>query len=144
MKNIKTWLVQFPVAVASLSLGIRAFILVAAAQATSTLPGGSTSGAPSLGVTDKNGFTNLICSFVNYFVWIVIVVSVIMILFAAFDYVTAQDDTEKTSRARWTLTYGAIGLVVALLATVFPSIVASIFGSVTSGGTVPSCVHAFG
>ena len=142
MKNIKLWLIQLPVSVASLAAGIRVFTLVAAADVTNN-PASGTASVPSLGVTDKTGLTGIICNFVNYFTWIVLVVSVIMVLFAAFDYVTAQDDTEKTSRARWTLTYGAVGIAVVLLAAAFPSIVASVAGTSSGGGTFPSCVTRF-
>jgi len=55
------------------------------------------------------------------------VVSVIMVLYAAFMYVTAGDDTEKTSTARRTLTYAAVGIAVALISTALPDIVGSIF-----------------
>jgi hypothetical protein len=50
-----------------------------------------------------------------------------MVLYAAFTYVTARDDVEKTSRARRTLTYAAIGIAVALMAVGFPQLVGSIF-----------------
>jgi hypothetical protein len=140
MKKIKLWLIRFPALATALFFGARGFVLVASADATG---GSSSSSIGFTGVTTAGGLANFICSFVNYFVWIVIIVSVIMILIAAFDYVTAQDDTEKTHRARLTITYGAIGLAVALLATVFPAIVASVFGGVAHTGTIPSCVVGF-
>jgi heme/copper-type cytochrome/quinol oxidase subunit 2 len=97
-----------------------AFGLVAhAATNTTQLPGQS--------ITNVSGLTAVICSFLAYFFWIVIIVSVIMVLYAAFVYVTAADDTEKTSKARRTLTYAAVGIAVALLATALPDIVGSIF-----------------
>ena len=104
----------------SLSL---AFGLVAHAATTGVqeLPGQS--------ITNVSGLTAIICSFLAYFFWIVLVVSVIMVLYAAFTYVTAGDDTEKTSKARRTLTYAAVGIAVALLSTALPDIVGSIFPS---------------
>jgi hypothetical protein len=61
---------------------------------------------------------------------IFMVVSVIMILWAAFTYMRAQDDAEKVTQATKTITYAAVGIVVALVAKVFPEIVSSI----VSGG----------
>ena len=50
-----------------------------------------------------------------------------MVLVAAYNYVTAQEDTEKTSKARRTLTYAAVGIAVVLIAYGFPQLVASLF-----------------
>lgn len=149
MKKINLWLTKVPTAAVALFWSASASTLVALADSGSNSGAGNTTAqttASSLGVSDKNGLITLICNFVNYFVWIVIVISIIMVLIAAFWYVTAEDDTEKTSKARWTLTYGAIGLAVALLATAFPAIVGSVAGTVTGGNaaTQPSCVVGFG
>jgi uncharacterized membrane protein len=78
-------------------------------------------------ITDAAGIQGLMCSIVAWFIWIVILVSVIMVVFAAFTYATAEDDTEKTSKARRTLLYAAVGIVVALLAAGFPAIVETVF-----------------
>jgi cytochrome bd-type quinol oxidase subunit 2 len=72
----------------------------------------------------QNQLQTVLCNVTGYFFWIVILISVIMVLFAAFTYVTARDDQEKTSRARRTLTYAAIGIIVALIAYGFPAIIA--------------------
>jgi large-conductance mechanosensitive channel len=73
-----------------------------------------------------------ICTFVGYFFWFVLVLASIFVIVAAFQYVTAQDDTEKTSKARRTLTYAAVGVAVALCALAFPLIVGSIIAPGTS------------
>ena len=65
--------------------------------------------------------------FISWMILILIAISIIMVVMAAFQYVTAGDDTEKTSKARRTLTYSAIGIVVALIAYGFPQIVANVF-----------------
>jgi multisubunit Na+/H+ antiporter MnhB subunit len=82
---------------------------------------------PPSPVQSQSDLQKVLCNIVAYFFWIVIIISVIMILYAAFSYVTARDDTERTSRARRTLTYAAIGIAVALLAYGFPSIIAGFF-----------------
>ncbi len=83
-------------------------------------------GAPNP-VQNVQQLQDVLCTFIVYFFWIVITISVIMILYAAFTYVTARDDQEKTSRARRTITYAALGIAVALLAVGFPNIVGSLF-----------------
>ena len=66
-------------------------------------------GAPNP-VQNVQQLQDVLCTFIVYFFWIVITISVIMILYAAFTYVTARDDQEKTSRARRTITYAALGI----------------------------------
>lgn len=124
MEKVKTWFATSSfskVALGgflSLSFGLVAH---AATTGVNQLPGQS--------ITQVSQLTAVICSFLAYFFWIVLVVSVIMVLYAAFTYVTAGEDTEKTSKARRTLTYAAVGIAVALLATALPDIVGSIFPS---------------
>ncbi len=116
MNKIKRFFVSSPILIAPMLWGIQISTALAA----------STSGATSP-ITDASDLQEFLCSVVDWFFWIIIIVSVIMVLYAAFEYVTAGDDTEKTSRARRTLTYAAVGVAVALLAAGFPSIVASVF-----------------
>ena len=73
-----------------------------------------------------------ICTFVGYFFWFIMTLASIMVIVAAYQYITAQDDTEKTSKARRTLTYAAVGVAVALLALAFPMIVGSLISPSSS------------
>jgi large-conductance mechanosensitive channel len=73
-----------------------------------------------------------VCTFVGYFFWFVLTLASIFVIVAAYQYVTAQDDTEKTTKARRTLTYAAVGVAVALCAMAFPLIVGSIVAPGTS------------
>lgn len=82
---------------------------------------------PPVLVVDSGNLNTLLCNFIGYFFWVVIGISIIMVLVAAFDYVTAGDDAEKTTRGRKRLTYAAVGIAVALLAFSLPLIVVSIF-----------------
>ena len=65
--------------------------------------------------------------------WILITLSTIIVLYAAFMYMTSQGDEAKVSTATKTITYAAVAIVVALLAKGFPVIVASIVGADLSG-----------
>ena len=85
--------------------------------------------APTLvGNVDSLG-ESLFCPIVNIMFWVLISVAIIMVMWAAFTYLTAGDDTEKVHRATKTLTYAAVAVVVGILAKGFPSLIATIFGS---------------
>jgi len=56
---------------------------------------------------------------------IVIIVAGVMFVLAGFLYATSQGDTERQSRAKNILVTGVIGVFIALIATIFPSIAAS-------------------
>ena len=64
---------------------------------------------------------------------VLIFVSVIMVMWAAYLYLTARDDAEQVTEAKKALFYAALGIVAALLARGFPMLVGSIFPNGTSG-----------
>ncbi len=57
---------------------------------------------------------------------IAIPLTVIMVLVGSFQMMTSSGDPEKFGKARKTLTYAAVGLVIALIATGITSIIQSI------------------
>lgn len=78
-------------------------------------------------ITDTASAHSAICNVFNAMFYVLIAVSVIMVLWAAYLYATAQDDVEKTSSARNTILYAGVAIVVALLAKGFPIMIAGIF-----------------
>lgn len=72
---------------------------------------------------------NILCPIAGYMFWILVALSTIMVLYAAFMYMTSQGDAEKVSKATKTITYAAVAIVVALLAKGFPMLIASIVGA---------------
>ena len=58
-----------------------------------------------------------ICNVFNAMFGVLIFVSVIMVMWAAYLYVTARDDAEQVTEAKKALFYAALGIVAALLAT---------------------------
>ena len=78
-------------------------------------------------ISDTAGVHSQICNVFSWMFWILISVSIIMVMWAAFLYVTAQDDAEQTTQAKRALFYAAIGIIVGFLARGFPLLVASIF-----------------
>ncbi|MDP2598448.1 MAG: hypothetical protein Q8P49_01310 [Candidatus Liptonbacteria bacterium] len=77
--------------------------------------------------------TQILCPIAAAMFWILISVSTIMVLYAAFMYVTARGEPEKVSKAHKTIAYSAVAIVVALIAKAFPSIIASILGQTLTG-----------
>lgn len=114
--------------------------LVAALFLTSFVPvyAQQTTSIPSP-VQNAQGVLNIICMFAVYFFYTVIIITVIMVVYASFLYVTAGDDTEKTTKARRTLTYAAVGVAVSLLAVGFPNIILGLAGSTSTGSLTPHC-----
>jgi len=80
-----------------------------------TLPPGVTP-LPTSPVTTVNQIVGILRYVVNIIFTVVIIVAVIMFLYAAFTYITAGGDSNKTSQASKMLQWSAIGLGVALLA----------------------------
>ena len=73
---------------------------------------------------------------------VAIVVSIIMVLWAAYEYVTANGDEEKITKAKKAILYAACGIVAALLAYGFPDLVASVFGHTYQNCTaVSTSIH---
>jgi uncharacterized membrane protein len=60
---------------------------------------------------------------------ILMVVGTIMVLVAAYLYLTAGGDSEKVSKATKTITYAAVAIIVAILARSFPVIVGAVVGA---------------
>jgi len=105
---------------------------VANAQATNppaTPPGPPTNSGQLIttSINSAQGLINLMCTLSGWMFYFLLALSTIMILWAAYTYMTAGDDTEKTSKARRIITYGAIGIMVALIADAFPNIIGTFF-----------------
>jgi len=63
-----------------------------------------------------DGDKGLIKTVVNVLLWAVGVLSVIMIIFSGFRYITSAGDASKTKSAQSTLIYSVVGLIVAIMA----------------------------
>lgn len=76
--------------------------------------------------------SKLLCPVFDALFIVLIALSAVMIIFAAYLYVTAGMNSDQVSKAHKTITYAAAAVVVALIAKGFPILVSSIF----PGGTV--------
>lgn len=101
-----------------------------------------TSAAPNIlsGVSSPGGLDKAIfCPIVDWMFWILISVSIIMVIYAAYIYLTAGDDTEKVHKATKTITYAAVAVAVAIIAKGFPDLIGSIFGGNSSTSFALAC-----
>ena len=105
-------------------------IMTCAVFGTSVLSTASLSGSASAQVSEGintattsemkgksiDGDSGLIKTVVNVLLWAVGILSVIMIIFSGFRYITSAGDASKTKSAQSTLIYSVVGLIVAIMA----------------------------
>ena len=105
-------------------------IMICAVSGASVLSTASLSGSVSAQVSkgidtattsemkgkSMDGDKGLIKTVVNVLLWAVGVLSVIMIIFSGFRYITSSGDASKTKSAQSTLIYSVVGLIVAIMA----------------------------
>ena len=72
--------------------------------------------------------TKILCNIRDWFFTFALIIGVIFVIVAAFQYMTAAGDSEKVRKAHWSLTYAAIGLAVAILAAGVPQLIGSLLG----------------
>lgn len=69
--------------------------------------------------------TNVLCPIVDYIFTISMIFGIAMILVAGYKYMTSGGEPNKVGEARKSLTYGAVGILVALLAGSVPRLIAT-------------------
>ena len=74
------------------------------------------------------GEGGLISILINFLLWAVGILSVAMIIFSGFRYITSAGDAAKTKSAQTSLTYSIVGLIVAVLAWVIVKMILRQFG----------------
>lgn len=89
-----------------------------------------------------DGDNGLIKTVVNVLLWAVGILSVIMIIFSGFRYITSAGDAAKTKSAQSTLTYAVVGLIVAVFAWAIVNIVLDRIGVKTSSNSTDSSVSS--
>jgi heme/copper-type cytochrome/quinol oxidase subunit 2 len=100
-------------------------------------------GVPSVSTTTAAGLMGLIiCRIAFYMFWTLTFLTVVMVLVAAYQYLTSQGDPQKVGNATKTITWAAVAVIVALIAAVFPIIIGDIFGVDLGGGYY--CTTVFG
>ncbi len=86
------------------------------------------SGSPGALPTDIKDVPKWICGIADLMFTIMIVIGVVFILIAAFMYVTSQGNAESVEQANKSITYIAMGIAIATLATAIPKVLINILG----------------
>lgn len=84
------------------------------------------SGGVNIGSVGQLG--TIMQTLARFFGTFIMAVAIFIILFAGFKFLTAGDNEEAVGSARKMLTYGVIGIIVALIAFSVPQLVASLLG----------------
>ena len=88
---------------------------------------------PPGNITKIEDLLDKICSVVNIMFTVLIIVAVVMVMYAAFLYLTAQGDPEKVKSANHTIIYAAIAIAVGIFSKGIPIMVATFLGGVFNG-----------
>ena len=88
------------------------------------------------------GEGGLISILINFLLWAVGILSVVMIIFSGFRYITSAGDASKTKSAQTALTYSIVGLIVAVFAWAIVNIVLDRIGVKTSSNSTNSSVSS--
>jgi heme/copper-type cytochrome/quinol oxidase subunit 2 len=128
---------SFSISMEKLTRIVKEFVLPAASLlfpfvALAQVPAPPVS-APNSGINSSGAITSTLCTVINWLFYLLIVLAVIMVLVAAFKYLTAAGDPEKVKSASHTLLYAAVAIVVAIIAKAFPSLIGSFIGSGSQG-----------
>jgi hypothetical protein len=85
------------------------------------------------GPKDLTGVIGVVLSAIKWFYTIIFIVAVVMILYAAFIYITSKGDEKKVGAAKKQLIYAIVGMAVALLSYAIVSVVRSTVASTSAG-----------
>lgn len=101
------------------------YFLLSIAQAAgpASLPGPVTDLSSSISVIQT------ICTILNWIFFAAIVFAIIMILRAAFYYLTGGGNPDNITKAHKSLLYIAIGIAIAIFARTLPVLIGTIFGA---------------
>ena len=116
-------LVLSMIAVVLTVFGLAGVATISPAYATVYCPNGQPAPGDNLsGCTDissgnnTNDLMTTLSTIINVVLGVVGFVAVVMIIMGGISFITSQGDSAKVTKARNTILYGVIGLVVALLA----------------------------
>jgi uncharacterized membrane protein YgcG len=88
---------------------------------------------PSSNIQDVNGFLRAIDALIGWIFTFLLIGAVVIVLYAAFLYLTASGDSEKVGQANHILRYAVIAIAIAVLSRSIPFVVKN-FVQTTAGG----------
>lgn len=127
--------------VAGATMLATAVVMTSPVSAVSCPKGSVRSSANTLGecnVKEDNSLIPTINQIINVIIGVLGLVAVVVIVLGGVTYVTSAGDPGKTKKAKDTILYGIVGLVVAILAFAIVNFVLSTFFSGGSGTPAPT------
>ena len=95
-----------------------------------------------VGAAEGNTLMDTVGTIINVIIGVIGVVAVVMIVLGGVTFTLSQGDPQKTKRAKDTILYGVVGLIVALLAFAIVNFVLSgIFGGDSEPGAGGVILH---
>ncbi len=94
-------------------------------------------GTPRPVVSDFQGIIRILEKFLSWIYTIFFVLAAIIIVFAAFNYLTAGGEEEKVEKAKKQFIYAIVAIAVAIVATSVSFVVKNFFGADIYGPPLP-------
>ncbi len=83
---------------------------------------------PGPGIRSFEGILNVLDTVINWMFTLLLVMAVVMIIYAAFSYLTAGGDEEKVGKAHKAIIYAVVAIAVAFLSKGISFVVAQLLG----------------
>ena len=87
----------------------------------------ATEGLKQVGGNDRTGIGDIVSKVINFLLFFVGVISVIMIIYGGIQYTTSAGDSGKVTNAKNTILYAIVGLIVSILAYAIVNFVVKTF-----------------
>lgn len=110
-----------------LALGVGFIGVEGVAAQTLTEAKNSTAGADGMVQNANLTDGNLVKKIIDFMLWLVVIIAVIMIIVGGIKYATSAGDSNKVTSAKNTIIYAALGLVVAIFAWAIVNWVTTLF-----------------
>lgn len=110
-----------------LALGVGFIGVEGVAAQTLTEAKNSTGGADGMVQNANLTDGNLVKKIIDFMLWLVVIIAVIMIIVGGIKYATSAGDSNKVTSAKNTIIYAALGLVVAIFAWAIVNWVTTLF-----------------
>lgn len=89
--------------------------------------------------TSPSEFVKLICRLAGWLFTFLILLAIVFIIVAAYNYMTSAGDSEKVATAHRMIAYTAVAIIVAMVARGVPIIVVETLLSSGSASGLPTC-----
>lgn len=134
---MKKMIIASLVAITTIGVALFALPAYAASCGDGTAAGEAMCGVSQIDTSNTNSDTvyDTVKTIINVLLFIVGIIAVIMIIWGGISYVLSAGAADKAKKARDTIVYSVVGLVVAIIAFAIVQFVFSSLGGGNSGGS---------